>query len=73
MLDFFEKFRKTIYLILNGLRGWIRMLQEKRLEISRNCWKKRAVLRGTKLRELRKDKRRHLERIEQLKEELKKK
>ena len=49
------------------------MIQEKRLEISRNCWKRRAVSRGTKLRELRKNERRHQERIQQLKEELKKK
>ncbi len=45
------------------------MLQERRLEISRNCWKKKAVIRGTKLRELRKERRKSQERNQWLKDE----
>ena len=56
------------------------MLQERRLEISRDNWKEKAVVRATELREARKEKRKDRECIQRvidenrrLKKELKKK
>ena len=46
------------------------MLQERRLEISRDKWKEKAVLRANELREFRKDKRREREYIQRLKDEV---
>lgn len=46
------------------------MLQERRLEISRDQWKQKAVLRANELREARKDKRRDRERNQRLKDEV---
>ena len=46
------------------------MLQERRLEISRDKWKEKAVLRANELRESRKDKRREREYIQRLKDEV---
>lgn len=46
------------------------MLQERRLEISRDKWKGKAVLRGDELRESRKDRRRERERTQDLKDEV---
>ena len=46
------------------------MLQERRLEISRDNWKEKAVIRATELREARKEKRKDRERNQQLKDQV---
>ena len=46
------------------------MLQERRLEIGRDKWKEKAVLRADELRESRKEKRKDRERNQRLKDQV---